>query len=248
VTILAGTEEKKFTVHKDIICRFDYFQEAFRHESTILFPDVSPTAVSLFIVYLYKGSVAMGNTEEYLHDLVDLYILADGSEMVDLKDKTMDCIQDMSAKYGLLEEVTNLELVKRVYDKTHAKYEGLRKYLIHLTAFEHDAAIKDLTPRGAEAVIPYLSAEYLESLRNYTKDHPEILLGVVKCHQFRLSDELRNKFVPEMKEDIYDPRERDESYLSSRCFFHCHRKRTDCREVPPSDDALFVASERLYVE
>ena len=111
-------------------------------------PDDSPCAVTLFIGWLYRGNVPIGNTEAHLHHLYDLYILADKLCLTNLQDTTMDAIQDMALKYDLLEKVASPVLVAKVLKNIVKKgkmrgEDGLRKFSICVIAQYHAMRAKN---------------------------------------------------------------------------------------------------------
>ncbi|PVH85701.1 hypothetical protein DL98DRAFT_377704, partial [Cadophora sp. DSE1049] len=97
VTLLVGSKRKEFMVHKNLICRAsDFFKSAFvgdfqeGQSGTISLAEDNPGAVSLFVDWIYQGVVPAGNTEEYLQNLYDLYLLSDKLCLAEWKDRTMD--------------------------------------------------------------------------------------------------------------------------------------------------------------
>ncbi|KAE9381266.1 hypothetical protein N431DRAFT_278758, partial [Stipitochalara longipes BDJ] len=112
ITIHVGPDSKQFIIHKKLLQASNHY---FVNESSNYFrtpelnlhgkkrlmymPDDSAEAFSLFVDWLYRSKIPAGNTEKHLHNLYDLYILAEKLEIDQLKDKAMDAIQDMASQY-----------------------------------------------------------------------------------------------------------------------------------------------------
>jgi hypothetical protein len=92
-------------------------------------PDDNPGAFSLYIDWLYRSTIPIVNTEAHLRNIYELYFLADKLCLVDLKDKTMDTIQDMAMKFGLMDELIKPDLVSNVIAKTRTKMERTTRLL-----------------------------------------------------------------------------------------------------------------------
>jgi hypothetical protein len=142
VTIYVGPERKDFIVHKKLLCESAQFfkgaltrdfEEAHKGEIEML--EDSPGAFSLYVDWIYRSTLPTANTEEHLHNLYDLYIFAEKLCLVELKDKTMDSIQDMAKKYDLNDELITVDLVSKVLLNTRPKWEGFRLFLIYHMVF-----------------------------------------------------------------------------------------------------------------
>ena len=68
-------------------------------------PEDSPGAFSLYVDWVYRGRIPTRNTEAHLRHLYEIYFLSDKLCLTNLKDKTMDSIQDMAVKYDLMDEL-----------------------------------------------------------------------------------------------------------------------------------------------
>lgn len=98
-------------------------------------PEDNPEAFSLFVNWLYRSTIPMSNTEAHLHNLYELYFLANRLCLIDLKDKTMDAIQDMAFQYNLEYELITPELVTKVMKNTPTKRGGLQAFCIWQMVF-----------------------------------------------------------------------------------------------------------------
>ncbi|CZR51096.1 uncharacterized protein PAC_00971 [Phialocephala subalpina] len=103
-------------------------------QGVMYLPEDEPSA---FSPYVDISSVRIGNTETHVHDLSDLYILADKLCLPKLKDKAIDAIQYMACRFNLLEELCILALIKRVWANAcpskNREDRGLRAFLIYCT-------------------------------------------------------------------------------------------------------------------
>lgn len=108
-------------IHKKLICdSSDFFKKAFTgnfqegQKGIMEMPDDSPGSMPLFIDWLYRGVVPVGDTEAHLYNLYDLYFMADKLCLVVLKDKTMDTINFSVVKNNMLEIVASFSLLSKV--------------------------------------------------------------------------------------------------------------------------------------
>ncbi|KUJ22631.1 uncharacterized protein LY89DRAFT_680761 [Mollisia scopiformis] len=148
VTILVGSERKKFTVHKRLLCASaTMFRGAFSgqflesQEGTMTLEEDSPAVFALYVEWLYRSSVSVISTDPHAHlrDLYGLYFFADKLLLPALKDKTMDAIQDVSLKHGILQSICTPEMIQKVWANTSAsenrEERGLRAFVIHAATY-----------------------------------------------------------------------------------------------------------------
>jgi BTB/POZ domain len=141
VTLYVGPKRKEFIVHRNFICHSaKFFKKAFtgnfkEANGEMHMPDDDPGAVSLYIDWLYRSSIPIVTTEIHLHKLYELYFFADKLCLMELKDKTMDTIQDMAKEFDLMDELIKPELVTKVMTNTPMKNEGLRHFCIYHMVF-----------------------------------------------------------------------------------------------------------------
>jgi hypothetical protein len=67
--------------------------------------------------------------------LYDLYILAEKWGLDELKDQTMDAIQDMALEYDLEDDLITETLLEKVLRKTPPKMAGLRRFCVCLMVY-----------------------------------------------------------------------------------------------------------------
>jgi hypothetical protein len=124
VTIYVGPYRQKFVVHKNLLCKAaEFFKAAFctdfkeGKEGTMDMPEDSAAAFSLFIEWLYHGTIPNGCTQSYVDSLYDLYIFAEKicMDSPELKDNTMDETQDASRLYNMLPKPA---MVRKVFQNT----------------------------------------------------------------------------------------------------------------------------------
>lgn len=209
-------------------------------------PEDSPGAFSLYVDWLYRGTITLGNTEEYILKLYELCILAEKPRLTDLKDKTMDAVQDMALKYKLKEELITVDLVTKVLLNTRSKHDGLRKFLPYQMAFVYlgrylEDQEKDLESENEYETDPGVAEEQEIDAMAYVlrKDMKKVYEIAMNCKSFRFLDfffcRLMKSCKAEPISDLLDPRIRDEEDTYDRCFFHCHKKDYNWRPAPAAE-------------
>jgi hypothetical protein len=185
--------------------------------------DDKPGAFSLFVDWLYRSTIRPGHSESYLHDLYDLYILAEFLVLPVLRDQTMDRIQDVAREYDLLDILIAPKLVKKVCDGVQS-ITGLKEFCIYTMGFAylHRAKASDDTVDRF-----FVSGEDMTSAWLICKDD----LAMFQLFHERVSAILQHLVQKdsEYKEEIGDPRERNEEDPEDRCFFHAHEEDYNCR-------------------
>jgi BTB/POZ domain len=217
VTIYVGPYRQRFVVHKDLLCKSaEFFKAAFctnfkeGKEGTMDMPEDSPTAFSLFIEWLYHGTIPNGHSQSYVDSLYDFYILAEKICMnsPELKDNTMDKIQDVSKLYNLLPKPA---MVRKVFQNT-VEGSDLKTYCVLALVFYLNKQRED----RQEVVLSKNSfmdivKQELDALFELCKDDKEL---------FKIFAWLLH--VRKNPERAVDPRLRDDSNPDNRCYFHCH--------------------------
>jgi hypothetical protein len=208
-------------------------------------PEDSPGAFSLYVDWLYRGKVPMSNTEAHLKHLYELYFLANKLCLIELKDKTMDTIQDMAKKYDLKDELIKPSLLVTIIQNTPTRIEGLRRFCIfqlvwvylsrwsNIEGGDYDDDKDDdqhpqLMRRDANAVFRICTqtddCRFLESFLNH-------LIWIV-------ADGVNSDNLEQ-----YDPRTRYEGVAVDRCCFHCHYDDVNCRPSKGQADDIFIPDE-----
>ncbi|KAH7348891.1 hypothetical protein BKA65DRAFT_594638 [Rhexocercosporidium sp. MPI-PUGE-AT-0058] len=157
VELFFGPEEKRFLVHKKVLCnRIPYFDKMFNGkfvETTDLramFPEDRVEAFDLLLSGVYQETCInfSGQKESssgpnvYDWSLVSYYNLAGKLCLPDLQDQIMDAyIAQSSARHTM----PSTDLIREVYTRTEAG-SGLRKYV--LAAFPFLLAMKDAKERS----------------------------------------------------------------------------------------------------
>jgi hypothetical protein len=195
----------------------------------------SPGAFSLYVDWIYRSTLPTGNTEEHLHNLYDLYIFAEKLCLVELKDKTMDSIQDMAEKYDLNDELITVDLVSKVLLNTRSECEGLLLFLIyHMTCVDLNRYLDENEDdnNATELVME--------------KDIKNIHEIAINCNDFGFLEVLITRLMRTVKAMVtgkIDSRGLDEEGKFGRCFFHCHGKEVDCRAVIGASDSFLRKSD-----
>jgi hypothetical protein len=252
VTLYVGPTRKKFIVHKNLICdSSDFFKKAFTgnfvesKEGTINLSEDDPDVISIFIHWLYTAVVPLGNAEDYLHNLYELYFFADKVCLTVLKDATMDSIQDMSLKHNFLEKLVAPDLVCKVLKALPPRDKGLRRFCIealtssYLQRATHVPNEDDLLDPDfddaeedteEEKEVVYLKKADINDLWRICKDDAKFfqrvldLLGKEMQIGVESTDPARSGLL-----------KRDEGSTKGRCWFHCHKKGVNCRATPDGE-------------
>lgn len=139
VTIFVGLKRKEYTIHKDLICSSaNFFKCAFNgpftesKDGTMYLPDESADAFGLYIEWVYRKHIAQGHSESYLYALYDLYIMADKLCLTELKDLTMDTIQDVAHHHDLYDVLFVKDQVLKVFHSTTEHDGGLAMFLLYI--------------------------------------------------------------------------------------------------------------------
>lgn len=243
MTIYVGPKRKEFIVHKKLLCESaDYFKGAFTRDfkearkGEMYMPEDSPGAFSLYVDWLYRSAIPMANTEDHLHNLYELYFLAEKLCLVVLKDKTMDSIQDMALKYGLKDELITPELITKVLNNTSTRQDRLRSFCVWQMVFVYTKRSLDESEEGEDSESEYEST-FAEpgSIVLLKKDMRKVFQ--IGRNNFRFLDDFVIRLSGQAQvgtNNIIDPRERNEKDADDRCYFHCHKQSFNCR---PSQDA-----------
>ncbi|KAH8770276.1 hypothetical protein BGZ57DRAFT_954618 [Hyaloscypha finlandica] len=258
VTIYVGPERKGFFIHKKLLCESaQFFKGAFTrgfeeaHKGEIVMLEDSPGAFSLYVNWIYRSTLPTGNTEEHLHNLYDLYIFAEKLCLVELKDKTMDSIQDMAKKYDLGDELITVDLVSKVLLNTRSKWEGLRRFLIRHMLFVYTSRYLDDNEEDLPSENEYDSEsseyEFGDVVTTYVmrRDVKKVYEIAINCNDFRFLDMFIKRLIfaskAEGPRDVEDVRYR--GITVGRCSFHCHGKEVDCRAVSGASDSFLRKSD-----
>ena len=220
-------------------------------------PEDSPGAFSLYIDWLYRGSVPTSNTEAHVKHLYELYFLANKLCLIELEDKTMDTIQDMAKKYDLKDELIRPSLVVAVIQNTPKKTEGLRRFCIYQMAWvylsrwineegeddqsEHEYENSNSNgDNNDEDQYPYLmrkDAKAVFRICNQTNDC-RFLKSFLNRLIWLVTDGIDSDNLERL-----DLRIRDEEEAVDRCYFHCHKNFVNCRPSKDQADDVFIPDE-----
>jgi hypothetical protein len=165
---------------------------------------------------------------------------------VELKDKTMDSIQDMAKKYDLKDELITVDLVSKVLLNTKSKWEGLRYFLIYHMVLVYLNRYLDENEEDSQSENEYDFESSEDGDGDITetyvmkRDMKKVYEIAINCNDFRFLEILIKHLIYVVKEKapIIDARDRDEENKVDRCYFDCHGKEVDCRAVNGASDAF----------
>jgi BTB/POZ domain len=252
VTIYVGPKQKEFYVHKALLCKSaDFFKGAFRpefkegQEGVMYMPDDEPQAFTLFVDYIYRSKIAIGNTENHLNNLYDFYYFADKLCLTELKDKIMDAIQDMTLKYDLKDQLVTPKLIKKAMQQVSPVNEGLKNFCIFSMVFvliskwhqdpnftdenRNPMANSEREDEDEDPPKVWIKKDEMKEIWNLCKDDFNFFFGF----QTQLTSELQDR-----RAEPSDPRERIEDDNFDRCYFHCHKRGFDCRASEAKEEEL----------
>ncbi|TVY82763.1 hypothetical protein LSUE1_G003297 [Lachnellula suecica] len=242
--LYVGENRTKFVVHKQLICdSSDFFRKGFTgnflesQQGIMYLPEDQVGSVSLFIDWLYRSAIPIDNTETHLHNLYDLYNLADKLCLTVLKDQTVDCIQDMCLKYNLIEMVTSSAFVS----KTLRSSSDQQGYYYYQRAIEDpdtffvglDEEKENKSPDDNGRFL-YLKHEDLVNLLEICKADRTFVGEVLNRFSSNIQSRLSDEYL-----DLDSPFMRDEEVKNDRCFFHCHKEADNCRAEAEIDVPFF---------
>ena len=97
VTLFVGPKRKGFVVHRDLLCYLvPYFSKTFEgafHESSVnetYLKEEDPSAVELFIGWLYRGKSGFKSTKGNMVACFNLYVMADKWCLTSLRNSIME--------------------------------------------------------------------------------------------------------------------------------------------------------------
>jgi len=201
-------------------------------------PEASSGGFALFVDWIYRSRITTGNSEMHLHHLYDLYFLAEKLGITELKDKTMDAIQDMALKYDLKDELITLSLLEKVLTKTSSKMTGLRHFCLYLMVYTY------LCRTNADPNQPEDDSDYDENDdgKFYVEEDDLKTVWKITKNDFAFFREFQARLSSELQQEYpitwTDPRTRNDEFLEDRCFFHCHEAGFDCRASESEEDEL----------
>lgn len=209
-------------------------------------PTDSPGSVALFVDWLYTKEVPISNVKSRLLDLYDLYFLATKLMLVELMDKTLDAIQNMSYQ---LELFIDLQLLVKVYENT-PEGSQLRKFGVewHLYTKTWEkyhqrfplnnrgrriSQLKSLEVRATERItssaIFQLTREESRELWEASKDYPDLFQDHLELSQL-FQDPRKVIFMnPAWRVVEWEENYEGDEERGDYCLFHSHEEDFDCR-------------------
>ncbi|PQE12671.1 BTB POZ domain-containing protein [Rutstroemia sp. NJR-2017a BBW] len=154
VTIFVGPARRKFVLHKNLLCRLPFFDYAFNggFQETVTgsmdLPEDEPDIFSIFVHWVYRGSVPPITCQKNLDDLLSLYIFAEKLCLNELCNRTLDEIQGSAE--GLEKVVFKFGVVqmRKIWENT-APDSPLRTWSVYATLWlccKFDAKIEEDRP------------------------------------------------------------------------------------------------------
>lgn len=159
-----GSEEKKYVIHKDLLCYYsDFFRGAFNgsfkeaEEKKLPLPDDHPYFFDIFNSFLYtnqlRDSEGTKDIDLEWEDLIRLWVFGDEYLAPAFQNSVMDAMWAKSLQDDELPDLSNL---KYIYEHTMPG-SPLRRILTDWTAYwsrlEHDLLPQNLIEWPKEALI-----------------------------------------------------------------------------------------------
>jgi len=175
-------------------------------------PEDCPTAFSLFVEWMYRSALPAPQTAQYdnVKALFELYIFAEKLCMSDLKNKTMDQIQDYSKKFDLqIDSATCLRAYENTPDESPLRIYSLWS-MLYKTYSEH----KRERPQSLQVL----------SLENLDEIYPIITASQDFFRDFFLKFQRCKADIHKFKKRLPgDPRAPPAAMKEAyRCYFHDH--------------------------
>ncbi|KAL2072720.1 hypothetical protein VTL71DRAFT_12063 [Oculimacula yallundae] len=229
VSIYVGPKRKEFIIHKELICESNFFRGAFinsfaeAQDGTMYLPEDNPAAFDLYVEWVYRKQIPAGHSESYLHNLYDLYIMAEKFCNVTLKDIVMDAVQDLAKKHDLLDAMFARDQVLKVFNNTSDEGEGLCLFLIHLICYAFITRMDNKRDSGGKGkLISKFGSGDLELMWEMIKENKTIFM--------QIQDLMLANIRGPWNRTILDPRVRNDEETCSLCQFHTHDEDLKCRE------------------
>jgi len=242
VTLYVGEARKKFTVHKKLLCKIDFFLGAFCRgfkegvENTMDLPEDHPEAFELFIDWVYKAKlpawedmekllVSYAQVVAYHEHLQKFYIFAEKTCIPILPNKIMDLLLLVNMTLRAMDKTlpdTYLRALAAAYDKT-TEGSPLRKLFVHSLVW----SLWDLGIRNVEEDL--VEEDSVEGDSVGAGEAKAVQQGWVERVWEATSDrvDLFEDIVTEFK--AYSPENcpkfpRDSRWVNeaSPCYFHSH--------------------------
>ena len=141
IIVLVGAQEKRFTVHKNVITgRSAFFRAAVEgpfkeaEEKTVRLPEIDPDLFSVYLQWIYSDKIVILGAGDIAKDtggskqralLIELYILADALDDRRLRNRTTDEFIDLCRSTSW----PGCKSIKRIWNST-PEGSKLRKLLI----------------------------------------------------------------------------------------------------------------------
>ncbi|KAE8448307.1 hypothetical protein EG329_009551 [Mollisiaceae sp. DMI_Dod_QoI] len=121
VSIYVETSKKQFVVHKQFICKIDYFSKAFegsfKESSGVMeLPDADTKVFGMLIDWLYRDTLRRGQCQDHVHTFIKLWILAHILCIPVLCNKTIDALVSVFAFCP--EARISVGMVRYIYNDT----------------------------------------------------------------------------------------------------------------------------------
>lgn len=228
MTLYVGTKRKEFLVHKRLLCQAtDYFDKAFNStfkegvESVMYLPDDNPGTIGIFIHWLYRNTIALGESMSYTYELYDLYIFAEKICHEELKNKTIEVITATARAHNLRDVLVTPEIIRKVWaglGDVHGRPTGLQRFMVNLAAWICHERCDIADPSTAKRTI---RESDLKMISDVGKDYFNFEL----CFHRRFQQYIQ---YPEEDVKRADPRALGTRPGTDQCFYHQHKKVEDC--------------------
>lgn len=200
-------------------------------EGVMYMPDDHPGAVALFAEWLYSGRIESSTTRSRLESAYELYILATKLMNVEVMDKAMDLIQDMSYRFN---QLTDPKKLARIYEGTE---EGskLRQFGVdyyHFGRLWKDSGFEeedDPQPTIWVKDWPLFTVEEMQAVWEETKESFDLFQDILRDYRIRTEDLVYNP--------TWTVRSKGENELSGfeeliyeklTCKYHAHAEGVGC--------------------
>ncbi|GAB7324627.1 hypothetical protein MBLNU13_g08512t1 [Cladosporium sp. NU13] len=171
ISVLVDSEERRFVVHKDVICATSKFFKAAcsaswkeGQEGIVRLPTVKPSVFEMYVDWLYFSEIASKVTGSLTGPLIDLFLLGDMVDDRNLRNKVMDALQANNRK--TLASPTTIEIC-RIWENTSER-SMLRKWAFDLYALRSQPYFADHVAQLPSELVMQIAVRLMQQTTSIT--------------------------------------------------------------------------------
>lgn len=191
ISVVVGSEERSFVVHKDVVCASSKFFKAAcstrwkeGQEKVVRLPTVKPAVFEMYMDWLYFGKIvnsASYATPSLLDPFIHLSLLGDMVDDKNLRNKAMDALQAKAYE----EKVSPCpRQIHHIWENTSER-SMLRKWALDIVFLRRG-------PNGFEENVAKYPPEFLQQIAVKAMQQAQIVSGsdfLAKSQEYQEADE-----------------------------------------------------------